>query len=248
MSCFVPTMQEPVSVITSNRLTPTSSSAGEVVWGRCCLWEFCRSLSRGTQSASAQAPETKAEVPDRISDAVTKIWLFPLAVYICCKCRVGCLENWGVSNLRGVMRVMGCSLAEEEEEEEVWFWCMKKCNKNTGVCGECSSLYIENTINRTAFLPCSSSSLVFWQRSFSTISSVHSALSWSLLKTHFELLSVPWNLANLQFRILNNYHQPGGYWLLRCSSSTCTSAPPPPAASLHLIWLLSSLLLSSSST
>lgn len=32
----------------------------------------------------------------------------------------------------------------------------EKCNKNSGACGECSILYIESTINMTAFLPCSS--------------------------------------------------------------------------------------------
>lgn len=32
----------------------------------------------------------------------------------------------------------------------------KECNKNTGACGERSILYIESTINMTAFLPCSS--------------------------------------------------------------------------------------------
>lgn len=32
----------------------------------------------------------------------------------------------------------------------------KECNKDTGACGELSILYIESTINMTAFLPCSS--------------------------------------------------------------------------------------------
>lgn len=32
----------------------------------------------------------------------------------------------------------------------------KECNKNTGACGEHSILYIESTINMTAFLSCSS--------------------------------------------------------------------------------------------
>lgn len=50
----------------------------------------------------------------------------------------------------------GLVLQFREEEEEVWFWCNQNVIKTLEPEEECSILYIESTINMTAFLPCSS--------------------------------------------------------------------------------------------
>lgn len=95
----------------------------------------------------------------------------------------------------------------------------KECNKNTGACGERSILYIESTINMTAFLPCSS-----LPPSFSaSILSPPSPFLFTTALDHVPsrlLLSYFLHFLPIKLRILKKLVGPPTGSSLRCSSST----------------------------